>query len=55
MEWRSFLQTVFDDGTYDNCCLDEFLVRRMDGDCEGNFDDFGPTVKFCCSDVDETR
>jgi hypothetical protein len=43
--------TVFDDGSYDNCCLDELLVRRMDGDCEGNFDEFGPTVEFCCSDV----
>ncbi|MCB0626390.1 MAG: hypothetical protein KDC43_21335, partial [Saprospiraceae bacterium] len=42
---------VFDDGSYDNCCLDEFLARRMDGDCEGNFDDFGPTVEFCCVDV----
>ena len=42
---------VFDDGSYDNCCLDEFLVRRMDGDCDGNFDDFGPTVKFCCEDI----
>jgi hypothetical protein len=43
--------SVFDDGSYDNCCLDEFLVRRMNGDCDGNFDDFGPTVKFCCTDI----
>jgi hypothetical protein len=43
--------SVFDDGTFDNCCLDEFLVRRMDGDCDGNFDEFDPTVTFCCSDV----
>ena len=42
---------TFDDGTFDNCCLDEFVVRRMDGDCNGNFDDFGPTVTFCCSDI----
>jgi hypothetical protein len=42
---------VFDDGSYDNCCLDKFEVRRMDGDCEGNDDDFGPTVEFCCSDA----
>ena len=45
--------SVFDDGSYDNCCLDEFLARRMDGDCDGNYDDFGPTVKFCCTDVDD--
>ena len=42
---------VFDDGSYDDCCLDEFLVRRMDGDCDGNFDDFGPDVTFCCDDA----
>jgi hypothetical protein len=44
--------SVFDDGSYDNCCLDYFEVARMDGDCEGNPDDFGPTVTFCCTDVD---
>ncbi len=43
--------STFDDGSYDNCCLDEFVVRRMDGDCNGAFDDFGPTVTFCCGDV----
>ena len=42
---------VFDDGSYDNCCLDEMLVRRMDGDCVGNYDEFGPDVEFCCEDV----
>ena len=42
---------TFDDGSYDNCCMDEFVVRRMDGDCDGNFDDFGPNVTFCCSDI----
>ncbi|MCB0641033.1 MAG: hypothetical protein KDC44_05310, partial [Phaeodactylibacter sp.] len=43
--------SVFDDGSYDNCCLDEFLARRMNGDCNGNYDNFGPTVEFCCSDI----
>jgi len=42
---------TFDDGSYDNCCMDKFVVRRMDGDCNGNYDDFGPTVTFCCSDI----
>ncbi|MBK8490848.1 MAG: T9SS type A sorting domain-containing protein [Saprospirales bacterium] len=42
---------TFDDGSYDNCCLDFFQARRMNGDCEGGFDDFGPTVEFCCSDA----
>jgi hypothetical protein len=43
--------STFDDGSYDNCCLEYFQVRRMDGDCEGNYDDFGPTVTFCCTDA----
>ncbi|MBK7410672.1 MAG: hypothetical protein IPJ40_23035 [Saprospirales bacterium] len=43
--------TTFDDGSHDNCCLDYFEARRMNGDCAGNFDDFGPTVEFCCSDA----
>jgi len=44
----------FDNGSYDNCCLDHFEVRRMDGDCEGNYDEFGPEVRFCCSDAGQT-
>ncbi|MBK7336401.1 MAG: HYR domain-containing protein [Saprospirales bacterium] len=43
--------TTFNDGSYDNCCLDYFAARRMDGDCYGEFDDFGPTVEFCCVDA----
>ncbi|MCB0707693.1 MAG: hypothetical protein KDC34_20400, partial [Saprospiraceae bacterium] len=42
---------VFDDGSFDNCGIDEFVARRMNGLCNGGFDDFGPTVTFCCSDV----
>jgi hypothetical protein len=42
---------VFNDGSYDNCCLEYFQVRRMDGDCNGDEDDFGPTVTFCCGDA----
>ncbi len=42
---------TFDDGSFDNCCIDGLLVRRLDGDCDGNFDDFDPTVTFCCTDV----
>ena len=46
--------SVFDDGSFDNCCLDEFLVRRMDDPCDvaGNLT-FGPSVIFCCADVDQ--
>ena len=37
----------FDNGTYDNCCLDYLQVRRMDGFV------FGETVTFDCNDTDE--
>ncbi|MBL7808984.1 MAG: T9SS type A sorting domain-containing protein, partial [Saprospiraceae bacterium] len=41
------------DGTADNCCLDFFEVRRMDGgSCTGT--DFAPEVQFCCSDIGDT-
>jgi len=36
----------FDGGTYDNCCLDKLLVRRV-GDA-----DFGLSVKFACIDTE---
>ncbi len=36
----------FDGGSYDNCCLDKLLVRRV-GD-----NDFGSSVKFLCTDSD---
>ncbi len=43
---------VFDDGSFDNCCIDRFLVRRMDDQCGVPSDTaFGETVTFCCSDV----
>ncbi len=44
---------VFDDGSLDNCCLDEFLVKRTTDACDitGNTT-FGPSVIFCCADVD---
>ena len=37
----------FDNGTYDNCCLDNLQVRRMDGFV------FGESVTFDCTDTDE--
>jgi len=46
---------TFDDKTWDNCCLDpKFEVARMNGDCNGQPDDFGPSVTFCCSDIGDT-
>jgi hypothetical protein len=46
--------STFDDGSYDNCCLEDFQVRRMNGKCDGTPDDFGPTVEFCCTDINDT-
>ncbi|RMG80288.1 MAG: HYR domain-containing protein, partial [Bacteroidetes bacterium] len=41
---------TFDDGSYDQCCLDHFEVARMTAGC--GFDtQFAPTVTFCCSDA----
>jgi len=39
---------VFDDGTHDNCCLDEFTVRRMSGGS------FAPSVTFNCNDINNS-
>ena len=43
---------TFDDGSYDNCCLERMEVRRMTSGCglPGNTV-FGETVTFCCEDV----
>lgn len=52
----SILATTFDDGTYDNCCLDTLLVRRLnDGPCDADTDPdaFAGSVTFCCADLDQ--
>ncbi len=48
---------VFNSGSYDNCCLDTLLVRRLaDGPCDGdNLDDvFAGSVEFCCADIGQS-
>jgi hypothetical protein len=42
---------VFDDGSYDNCCLETLEVRRMNGACDGSPTVFAAEVTFCCEDV----
>lgn len=44
---------VFDDGSFDECGMDHFEVRRMDESSCGTLgpDDWGPEVGFCCEDV----
>ena len=43
---------TFDDGSNDNCGIDEFMVRRMTDPCgiPGNTT-YGPSVTFCCIDA----
>lgn len=47
---------VFDDGSFDECAVHHFEVRRMDdGYCNTRgADDWGPEVGFCCEDVGNT-
>ena len=41
----------FDNGSWDECGLDRFEVRRMDSLCVAADTLFGESVNFCCSDV----
>ena len=45
---------AFDDGSYDNCCLDSFSVRRMFHGCQALDTVFQDSVIFCCTDVGDT-
>ncbi len=46
---------VFDDGSDDNCEVDRFEVRRMNGlNCDGSTPIFDEYISFCCEDVVET-
>ena len=43
---------LFDDGSSDNCCVENLEVRRLNGGCaSGSNNLFGPTVSFCCEDL----
>ena len=39
-----------DAGSWDNCGISSFSVRRMNINCGGTTD-FGPQVDFCCADI----
>ena len=45
---------TFDDGTYDDCYIDSFAVKRMDdgANCGVLQNEFKSYVEFCCDDVD---
>lgn len=42
---------VYDDGSWDECGLHRFEVRRMDTTCVASDTSFGDFIHFCCSDV----
>lgn len=45
---------VFDEATYDDCCLDAIRIRRLnDGPCDadGLPDNFDSTMVVCCADI----
>ena len=52
---KIYAQT-FDDGSFDNCGIDSFAVRRMDkgAPCGWNIPDFSSFVEFCCEDAGST-
>lgn len=45
---------VFDEGSFDLCCLGDLKVRRnVDGPCDADNDpdDFSDAILFCCNDI----
>ncbi|MDO8365752.1 MAG: hypothetical protein Q7T20_03065, partial [Saprospiraceae bacterium] len=45
--------STFDDGTYDNCCLQSIQAARMSSNgCGGT--SFASTIPFCCNDIGDT-
>ncbi|MFT4536043.1 MAG: hypothetical protein ACI9P5_003417, partial [Saprospiraceae bacterium] len=50
--WADIYGSSIDDGSYDNCEIDRFEVRRETTNCGFTSDlTFGETVNFCCEDV----
>jgi hypothetical protein len=50
--WADIYGSSIDDGSYDNCEIDRFEVRRETTNCGFPSDlTFGETVNFCCDDV----
>ncbi len=51
--WAELFAESLDDHSNDNCEIDSFEVRRKTTTCPGYASDlnFGPKVRFCCSDI----
>lgn len=46
-------QRAFDDGSWDNCEIDSFLLKKLDGyTCEEQIN-WSERVKFCCEDLNQ--
>ena len=51
LDENKVLASVFDNGSFDDCGIDRFEVRRMVPSCDTSATEFGPYVEFCCDDV----
>lgn len=50
--WADIFATSIDDGSYDNCEIDRYEIRRETTSCGFSSDlSFGEKVNFCCADV----
>ena len=50
--WADIFATSIDDGSYDNCEIDRYEVKRLSTNCGFTSDlQFGEKVNFCCADV----
>ena len=50
--WADIFATSIDDGSYDNCEIDKYEVKRLTTNCGFSSDlQFGEKVNFCCEDV----
>ncbi len=50
--WADIFAVSIDDGSYDNCEIDRYEVKRLSTNCGSTSDlQFGEKVNFCCADV----
>ncbi len=52
-EARLFPENV-DDGSFDNCGIVDWEIRKMTYGCDSSYFDFGPYVVFCCDESGDT-
>lgn len=43
--------TALDDGSYDNCGIQELRIAKMTDSCGGQANVFGKYVEFCCAEI----